>query len=540
MKKLIAATLGNCVHVAGVANFLRLAEACGYQTSFLGIGAKPQEIIGALQEVEPDYLALSYRLTPEVAVGLFAEFKNALLEAGLKEQKLIFGGTPSVAKVAEASGLFTRVFSGEEAENFIISFLRGEKQGENLVEFGNTFVERVARQQPYPILRHHFGLPSREETITGIRWIAEAKVLDVISLGPDQNAQESFFRPGEMDPKQDGAGGVPLRTAEDLRRLYTASRTGNYPLLRCYSGTRDLINWAELATETIKNAWGAIPLFWYSELDGRSNRSLAGAIKENQKAMAWYGARGVPVEVNEAHHWSLRGAPDSMAVAAFYLAAYNAKKAGVNHYIAQLMLNNPPGTSGVMDLGKALAGLALISRLEDAGFKVYRQVRAGLASLAVKQGVAKGQLAASTVLGLALEPQIIHVVAYCEADHIATPVEIIESCELVHGVLKNYLIGAPDPTADPRVTARRDELIAEAELILQTIKELGADESGDPLADPAILSQAVSMGIFDAPHLKGNKAARGEIKTIMVQGACRIWDAAANRVSSEEERLSRG
>lgn len=537
MKKIIAATLGNCVHVAGVANFLRLAEACGYQTSFLGIGVKPQEIIGALREVEPDYLALSYRLTPQVAAGLFAEFKNALIEAGVTGQKMIFGGTPPVAKVAEESGLFTRVFSGEESESVIIAFLQGKEEGEKTAEFGNTLVERVSRQQPYPLLRHHFGLPSLEETIRGVRQIAEAKVLDVISLGPDQNAQESFFRPAEMDPKQDGAGGVPVRTAEDLCRLYAASRTGNYPLLRCYSGTRDLLQWAELATETIKNAWGAIPLFWYSELDGRSSRPLAAAIQENQEAMAWYGACGIPVEVNEAHHWSLRGAPDSIAVAAFYLAAYNAKKAGVRDYVAQLMLNNPPGTSALMDLGKALAKLALVSRLEDEQFRVYRQVRAGLASLSVKQGVAKGQLAASTVLGLALKPQIIHVVAYCEADHIATPIEIIESCELVHGVLKNYLFGAPDATADPRVLARRDELIAEAEQILQAIRNLGKDESDDPLADPAVLSEAVRLGILDAPHLKGNRAARGEIATVMAEGACRIWDAEARRIISEEERL---
>ena len=44
--------------------------------------------------------------------------------------------------------------------------------------------------------RHHFGLPSMEETIEGIKEIAEAKVLDIISLGPDQNAQEVFLQAG--------------------------------------------------------------------------------------------------------------------------------------------------------------------------------------------------------------------------------------------------------------------------------------------------------------------------------------------------------
>lgn len=49
-KKIVGATLGHCVHVAGILNFLRLAEACGYQTTFLGIGCREQDLIGALRE----------------------------------------------------------------------------------------------------------------------------------------------------------------------------------------------------------------------------------------------------------------------------------------------------------------------------------------------------------------------------------------------------------------------------------------------------------------------------------------------------------
>ena len=40
--------------------------------------------------------------------------------------------------------------------------------------------------------------------------IARAGCLDVLSLGTDQNAQEHFFRPTEMDPTAHGAGGVPV------------------------------------------------------------------------------------------------------------------------------------------------------------------------------------------------------------------------------------------------------------------------------------------------------------------------------------------
>lgn len=538
-KKIVGATLGHCVHVAGVLNFLRLAEACGYQTTFLGVGRSEQELIGALREEDPEYLAVSYRLTPEVARNLFTSLKNSLQEAGLLHKKLLFGGTPPVAAEARKSGLFTGIFSGEEEEAEIIAFLKGQAadgKGEKRKPAA-TLVERIEEKAPYPLLRHHFGLPSLEETIAGVARLAEAGVLDVVSLGPDQNAQESFFRPEEMDPAQDGAGGVPIRREEDLAAIYRASRRGNFPLLRCYSGTRDLILWGEMTARTIKNAWGAVPLFWYNRLDGRSNRPLREAIAENQKAMAWYAAQGIPLEVNEAHHWSLRGAPDSVAVAAFYLAAYNAKKAGVQDYVAQLMLNNPPGTSGVMDLGKCLAKMALIEQLAGPDFRIHRQIRAGLASLSVKPAVAKGQLAASTLLGLALKPEIIHVVAFCEADHAATPDDIIESCGIVQGVLKNSLFDAPEMAADPTVQARRDELVAEAGLILEAIRGMARPGSDDPLTDPVVLQEAVRTGILDAPQLQGNPEAAGRVRTGMIDGACRALSADGRRVLSEEERL---
>jgi predicted esterase YcpF (UPF0227 family) len=34
--KILGASIGNCVHIAGVANFLRLAEAMGIKTLLLG------------------------------------------------------------------------------------------------------------------------------------------------------------------------------------------------------------------------------------------------------------------------------------------------------------------------------------------------------------------------------------------------------------------------------------------------------------------------------------------------------------------------
>jgi hypothetical protein len=89
-----------------------------------------------------------------------------------------------------------------------------------------------------------------------------------------------------------------------------ASRTGNYPLLRTYSGTDDFIRLAEMYVETINIAWCAIPLFWFNQMDGRGPWDLEGSIREHQAVMAWYGKHNIPVELNEPHHWGMRDAPD--------------------------------------------------------------------------------------------------------------------------------------------------------------------------------------------------------------------------------------
>ncbi len=161
-------------------------------------------------------------------------------------------------------GWFDRCFSGLENPDEVCAYLRGEPTPTQPQDFGDTLLDRLERKHPYPLLRHHFGLPNVAETIQGVQRIAESGVLDVISIAPDQNAQESFFRPDEMDPALNGAGGVPIRNADELAAIYKASRRGNYPLMRIYSGTRDLLSWAELANRKIHNAWAAVPLCWYS------------------------------------------------------------------------------------------------------------------------------------------------------------------------------------------------------------------------------------------------------------------------------------
>lgn len=534
---IVAGALGNCVHVAGVVGFLRAAEQLDYRTQFLGAAVNLDEFVEAIGRHDPEIVGISYRLTPEVADRLLTELKSRLDSEGLSDRRFLFGGTPPVCEVAARHDWIEKCFTGLENPDVVWAYLRGGSEALAEVNLGDTLLERLRAKRPYPLLRHHFGLPDMRDTIDGARRIAESGALDVISLAPDQNAQECFFRPSEMDPMLDGAGGAPVRCADQLRALYEVTRRGNRPLLRIYSGTRDLIEWAEIATETVHNAWAAIPLCWYTALDGRSKRTLEDGIRENQQVMRWYGERGIPVEVNESHHWSLREAHDAVAVVMAYLAAHNAKKMGVEHYVAQYMFNSPPTTYGAMDLAKMLAKIELIESLHDDRFHSIRQVRAGLLHLSPQMGKAKGQLAASTALALAVKPDIIHVVGYCEGDHAASADDVIESCEIVHGALRNCLFGMPDMTADPAVQHRKNELLDEARVLLGAISGLG-EGSEEPLVDAAVIAMAIKLGVIDAPHLKGNAYAAGTLQTRAVDGAIRAVDPATREVVGERERLA--
>jgi len=387
------------------------------------------------------------------------------------------------------------------------------------------------------LFRHHLGLKTVEETIEAAHRIAVSEELDILSLAPDQNAQEYFFRPHEMPSTGSGAGGVPVRKPEDLEAIYSATRCGNYPLLRCYAGTRDLIQWAKMCLEKINIAWGAIPLFWYSELDKRSNRSLLKAIIENQACIKWYAQHNIPLEVNDSHQWSLREAPDAVAVAVAFLSAYNAKKLGVNCYVAQYMLNTPPETSPVMDLAKMLAKIEMIEQLQDSGFQCFRQIRTGITSMPADNDAAKGHLSASITLGMILKPHIVHIVGYCEADHAAGADDIIQSCRIARGAIRLSLKGLPGIVADEVINKRKYQLIKEATAVLDAIKTLGKN-STDPLTDPSVLEQAVVTGILDAPHLCGNPAARGTIITGPVEGCYISLDPKTGAPMSEQQRLS--
>jgi hypothetical protein len=541
-RTILGAALGECVHVAGVLNFLRLAESEGYRTLFTGPATPVDELVAAIHRESPEIVAVSYRLTPENARSLLMELGETCSNEDLiGRARFVFGGTPPVAAIAREIGLFETVFSGQEPPEAIVAYLRGQAwEAMRPDDYPPELIPRIRWKAPYPLLRHHFGLPALtiEPTVRGIERIAEAQVLDVISLGPDQDAQENFFHPGRIDGRRTGAGGVPFRGQTDLERLYAASRRGNYPLMRSYSGTDDLVRYAEVLRRTIRNAWCATPLFWFNVVDRRGPLSLRRSIADHMALMHWHGERDLAVEGNEPHHWELRDAHDAVACAAAYLYAYVARAMGVRDYVATYMFETPPHLSNRMDLAKQLAKAELAESLADETFRIWRQTRTGLMSYPVHPAAARGHLGASVYLQMAMRPHIVHVVGHCEAHHAACPEEVIESCHMARRVIENALRGAPDMTADPHLQRRKETLKEEAREIVAGIRELGSDAPGDPLLDVETLARAVEIGFLDAPHLRGSPFASGKVCTRAVNGAIVAVDESGSPLL-EHERVAR-
>lgn len=224
---IVGAAIGDCVHVAGVVNFLNLAEQLGYETVCLGPAVSVDDLLKKVATLDPAMVAVGYRLTPENCRALLAELSAEAIARGHAQRAWLFGGTELCAAAAREVPLFQKTFASGTSKQAVVAFLRGEQADASPgTPPPQKLVNRIHWKAPYPLLRHNFGRPTVDETLAGVVDIARAECLDVLSLGTDQNAQEHFFRPGDMDPGGHGAGGVPVRTEADLAGIYAHSRLG--------------------------------------------------------------------------------------------------------------------------------------------------------------------------------------------------------------------------------------------------------------------------------------------------------------------------
>jgi hypothetical protein len=103
--------------------------------------------------------------------------------------------------------------------------------------------------------------------------------------------------------------------------------------------------------------------------------------------------------------------------------------------------------------------------------------------------------------------------------------------------IENALADQPDMTADANIQRRKQELIMQAKITLQAIRNIGTENASDPLTNAKTLTQAVQAGILDAPHLINNPFAKGQIQTRIIKGACEAINE-DGKLIGEKKRLA--
>ncbi|MBC7340077.1 MAG: glutamate mutase L [Firmicutes bacterium] len=637
-RRVMVAAIGDCVHSLGVESFAEWMEdlGLGYVAIKLGPAVPVAEVINKIRESRPEVVGISIRLGDLHVDKLVTEFVEKAWEHGLNPQasgiRYCFGGLRPAANLVRAmtgQPVLEDRFSLPEDRHYDLERVAEEYRDkekfrdffalivddfvtmEELLDFAlgkpprraeeeewsDELLERIRQvreRENRPILRAHIGIAadSVEPTIRDVEEVSEAGALEIVSLGPDQPSQAylaKFIR-GEEDPDKylKGQGGVPIRSKEDLIRLKQATRRGNFPMIRIYSGTDELLELAKIFEETLHMPFPAVPIFFYNELDGRGPISIRDSFDEHFRVMRWWASLDKPLEINDPHQWQLRNCSDDMYVTDHVVAGVVALKMGIRHYIMQLMFDLPPQISGLMDLAKMQAAYELIEPLtRHYDFHIIKETRGGLSSFPPNLNMAKGHLAVTTWWQMFVDPDIIHVVSYPEAHHEARARDIIESCEIVKQVVKDFYKGQrPNLLEDPRVLARKEELKRGAmynilhlalmggyqgPVTVQNFREWAVspeeaarrldpeararnyetmllsfvDEASYPggecgMISPDTLDLALQTGLFQAPKitvLDKRYEMVGRCRTKMVDGCCRIDEFDHRKVKDEMERV---
>ena len=71
-------------------------------------------------------VGVSYRLTPETGAQLLSEFAEAADDLHGAGTRFVFGGTAPVAERAAAFGFFERVFDGNDTDEAVLTYLKGQ------------------------------------------------------------------------------------------------------------------------------------------------------------------------------------------------------------------------------------------------------------------------------------------------------------------------------------------------------------------------------------------------------------------------------
>jgi len=394
-----------------------------------------------------------------------------------------------------------------------------------------------------PLMRAHVGpyqperIPAVQQCLDWCRQLAQAGLLDILSIGTSQLSQSAF---GEAWGDRPNGGGVPINSPQEYRAVWEASRP---MLVRTYAGTKDIPRLARLYEETINIAWHALSFWWFCQIDGRGTYSVQKNLAQHIETLGFIAASGKPFEPNIPHHFAFRGADDITYIVSAVLAARTAKALGVKCLILQNMLNTPKATWGLQDLAKSRALLALVRELEEENFKVILQPRAGLEYFSHDPEKAKIQLAAVSALMADIEPQdsnsppIIHVVSYSEGSRLADPAIINESIQITRAAISEYRRcrargEAPDMSRHPEVEARTEELLSGGRAILRAIEAvIPAPYTAEGLY------QIMRAGFLPVPYLwEGREEFSRAVswKTRLIKGSVKVVDERGLPISPQD------
>ena len=417
----------------------------------------------------------------------------------------------------------------------------------------HSYTKRI-EESDIPILRSHFGIPADTivPTIEGIKELAEAKVVDEISLGSSDLSQRYFGHPDMFERKKND-GGVPYKTPEDLIELFQASRRGNFPSVKPYCHVVDIVPFIHtcLRTGLLDGAHQAVPLFWFNELDGRGPMTVRESLKEHIAAVRELANLSIPVEMNDPNQWSSRWAHDTIITTSYALISAVMSSCGVNDMVFQMQMNKPKETGDFADLAKMRAGFYLASQIAPSTARLYRETRTGIESLSPDMDKAKWQLGRSTLLQMCMNPQIIHIVSYCEANYAAKPADIIDSSKLIRRAIKIYRENESDikkELENPIIKERQDYLVKETVYLLNEIARLHSGYVGENslqslvpfLANVDVLATAIENHIISAPGIVNTKYKGNFITRPMKYGMIDlVSDYDSPRVLSEKERLKK-
>jgi hypothetical protein len=583
----------NDIHSLGVATVGKLLEDCGLRVVYgdqnvakalvqITNSDNMSFLLNWIKQNKINNVGFSYRLDPNDAVLAFGKLYDLLKdnkqfkEDGGTIDNIYFAGLPEACKkVGSKFNERVKVFMGDEnqfetlkkigvPDQFIPkSISEGSKYDDFRIEFAKSIIasqgykyikpkavhpypeygtkkdslaKRIQMNQTLndiPLFRAHVGpynADYKQAKQDFNDWLVKLKTagfLDIVSIGSSQLSQSHF---GEDWKDMANGGGVPINSKADLDAIWRVSRP---MLLRAYSGTKNVIEVAQVLEETINISWHALSIWWFNIIDGRGPNSVRESLKAHFETLHYIKKTKKPFEANVSHHFSFRGGDDVTYVLSVYLAALAAKKIGINQFVLQIMLNTPKYTWGVQDLAKARAIVNLVRALENDDFKIFVQPRAGLDYFSPDLDKAKIQLAAVTAMMDDIEPDnpkspdIIHVVSYSEAVHLADPPIINESAQITTYALSEYRTHKRETGGLPK--GFEEDVMTRTEIMVKdvlAIREILENEISN-LYSPEGFYQVFKLGVFVTPYLWECREEFKEavhVKTGVVNGGVAILD----------------